>query len=1474
MKQYYFTALILIFGFSTQAQQNLWKEIRKTDIRSHQIEAPDAYLLFKLDWSAFNSHLKQTNNVRQSQNFDLPMPDGTFHRYELTETSIFDAELSRKYPGFTSFTGRSADAPGSVLKMSVSPFGIHAMILATDNTKSVFIDPITLDHADQIYQVYYRKDYRQQQHNTFSCGTNEAHVDPMIIKQQHKQEGAFSPRSNGDCQFRSYRLALACTGEYAAFHGGTIPNVLAAFNATMTRVNGVYERDLGVTMVLIGDTDKVIFLNGNTDPYSNSDGEAMLNQNQRTLDDMIGNNNYDIGHVFSTGGGGIAFYGSTCSRFNKGKGVTGSDKPVGDPFDIDYVSHEMGHQFGGSHTQNNNCNRSGQTAVEPGSASTIMGYAGICAPNVQSVSDGYFHGISIIEIHNHTVLGSGNTCATFIDKPNSKPIVNVAATEYTIPISTPFFLTAEADDFEESELTYCWEQTDNRTATMPPTSRNVNGPMFRSLLPQSSPTRYFPDLEKRYNTWEVLPSVSRTMDFKCTVRDNHPGNGCTEDVNVKVTTSANAGPFEVTHPNVPHVRWAIGIKTIVTWNVANTDQEPVNCQFVDILLSDNGGLTYPFLLASQVPNTGKYDVVVPSAPTNKARIMIRSSNNIFFDVSDSDFTITSSFTISPNWFSKQICDEDELIFTINITKNTHLEDDFILDNPVRLSVLGLPDSVRYEFSDNDFIETPKMVHLKISGLKGLNIGNHSFYIQAKADAETFRANLNINKGAKETNIVLQFPENGDPNVNPINTELVWSRQDGVSNHLVEVSHTPTFDEPFYEQRILSNAVKLNLEASTIYYWRVKPESFCAELPYTQVFSFKTTGEIEGSPIILRQETLLVDQSASAVLTDNELHVMGDHPDYIVFTITALPVEGSLYKDGFILNEGSRFLMKDIINNSITYQHAGGYVVHDTLFFSVADDYGRWNPNTFLPIRIKTDALDLVVVRDKYLTCFGDKDAQVSLNGVGGVPPYSYSFDGVNYDENTVFNNLSAGQYTFYIKDADDTTVQTDVVIESPARLTVSAIQEFYNVKATAIGGTGFLSYSLDGDHFSSNPTLADPGNGHYTLTVRDVFGCEATDTITVDIPALSISHQVLKEAICNGQSVEVEVQGSGGFEPYSFRINNQGFISSNLFNTQVPISIFSIQDAGGKIVSTDSISLNIPALIDATFEYDRFSVIIHAFGGTGHLSYSRNNVDYISENILEFNDNGAYRVYVRDSVLCSRSFNVRINALKNVNVTKRDVTCHDLNDGYLRLTNSGGEAPIQYKLNNGEYSATREWNDLSGGTYQYTARDSRGDTLTGTVEINNPDALVLDVITNKDTLEMLVSGGTPPYIYSIDNGEIFFNNNLFYELEPATYQIIVKDNSGCSVSGTAVLTSSKDFVQDAIKVIPNPVSHELFVSGLPVVNDFVVKVLDISGKQMQVSQPNVSDGVATLDVIHLQAGMYILELSNDTQVVRIRFVKI
>jgi len=432
--------------------------------------------------------------------------------------------------------------------------GFHAMIIIPGQT-TIFIDPYSFGGGDmEHYVVYHRKDYASSVPKSFECGVTDTYI-PRNTSNEPDLKSAF-----GSCELRTYRLALAATGEYTAFHGGTVALALAAQNTSMNRVNAVYGREMAIRMNIIANNNLIIYTNAGTDPYTNNNGATMLNQNQTNLTTVIGGANYDIGHVYSTGGGGIAQLGSVCVASGKARGVTGSPAPVGDPFDIDYVAHEMGHQFACNHTFNNSddgsCagNTNTTTSMEPGSGSTIMAYAGICNPsNVQTNSNDYFHVISLQEMGNF-ITGAGHTCPVKTTLANSTPTVTTASSAIVIPQGTPFFLTANGTDPNTANvLTYCWEQTNTGTATTSPSATATTAANFRSFNPTTNPTRFFPSLSALAAngpfTWEVLPTVARTMTFRATVRDNATGGGCTAATsNVTVTVNGTAGPFVVTNP--------------------------------------------------------------------------------------------------------------------------------------------------------------------------------------------------------------------------------------------------------------------------------------------------------------------------------------------------------------------------------------------------------------------------------------------------------------------------------------------------------------------------------------------------------------------------------------------------------------------------------------------------------------------------------------------------------------------------------------------------------------------------------------------------------------------------------------------------------------------------------------------------------------------------------------------------------------
>lgn len=590
--------------------------------------------LLTLDMAALKAALAQAPlravNTTSSVIVSFPTESGAMERFMIFEAPVFEAELTARYPEIRSYVGKGVDDPTATIRFSVSPLGLQSMETSADRA-AVFIEPYSTDLTT--YTVYKRAE-KTVPFTKFECEVAD-HARQAI------DPGMARPNAD-DGTLRTYRLAMSVTGEYTAYFGGTKALALSAINATMTRVNGVFEKDFAVNMVLIANTDLVIYTSAASDPYGNTDANYN-SQLQSTLSSVIGNSNFDIGHLMSAIGnnGNAGCIGCVCAT-GKGSGFTTSTTPTGDNFDIDFVAHEMGHQFGANHTFTFSNEGTG-VQNEPGSGTTIMGYAGITgATDVQPHSDPFFHAVSIQQVTNYVKT---TTCQTNTATGNTAPVVNAGA-DYTVPKGTPFALKGTATDVNGDVLTYCWEQMNSGTSsTTYPSATATSGPAFRSFVPSTGSTRYFPRLAtvKTGATtwqWEAVPNVARTLNFRLTARDNRASGPANNSDDMVVTVNATAGPFVVSAPNTA-VSWPAGSSQTVTWSVAGTTANNVNAANVDILLSTDGGDTYPITVLAGTPNDGSQVITVPNNPGTQNRIMIKGSNHIFFDISNTNFTITT-----------------------------------------------------------------------------------------------------------------------------------------------------------------------------------------------------------------------------------------------------------------------------------------------------------------------------------------------------------------------------------------------------------------------------------------------------------------------------------------------------------------------------------------------------------------------------------------------------------------------------------------------------------------------------------------------------------------------------------------------------------------------------------------------------------------------------------------------------------------
>lgn len=837
----------LVTGVQAQAsdEAGIWNDVLETAITGNipRDIVPSIYRTLELNTEAVRQILNQApmEFTAEAQiktiTLDLPLPYGGVVGFRIEESPIMDPLLGAKYPDIKTYRAYTIGQPSMTARFDFTPTGFHAMIFTGQGT--VFIDPYHRNTTTH-YISYFKRDLPFTEDKRL---IEEGPFDELGMAEEIARLVELGVEASGT-QLRTYRTAVATTGEYTTFHGGTVAAGLAAVVTAMNRVNAIYDREVAIRMELVANNDLIIYTNSATDPYTNSSGSTMLGQNQTNLNNVIGTANYDLGHVFSTGGGGVASLGSVCTT-SKARGVTGLPSPVGDPFYVDYVAHEIGHQFGGNHTFNGSSgscsggNRSSANAYEPGSGTTIMAYAGICSPqNTQNYSDDYFHLRSIIEIVAFSTTGSGNGCAAITATGNNPPVVTIPTGGFSIPINTPFQLTGFATDPNGDEMTFCWEEYDLGAAGAP-NSPVGTAPIFRSFLPVTSPTRLFPRLSDILNNTqtmgEILPTYDRALNFRLTARDNKSGGGGVGySPSLTFSATAAAGPFLVTSPNTA-VSWVSGAQYPVTWNVANTDVSPVNCANVRILLSTDGGQTFPHVLLSSTSNDGSETVQLPGLVSATARIKIEAVGNVFFDLSNTNFQIIPlgvTTVVSPTNNSTEVGLDTSVVWrSVNGASMYSVQ-------------VGTDSTFAGDFVVNDSTLTDTT-----SAVTGL----------APATMYFWRARASNGGSAGTWTAVARFSTTGPPPeavtvVSPVidsimvsdSVRLVWNPTAAPSSkYWVEWSTDSLFTTSVIDSLSTDTTrVLYALQDSTTYYWRVRGRNLAGWGAFSDVGRFSTVFEIQ------------------------------------------------------------------------------------------------------------------------------------------------------------------------------------------------------------------------------------------------------------------------------------------------------------------------------------------------------------------------------------------------------------------------------------------------------------------------------------------------------------------------------------------------------------------------------------------------------------------------------------------------------
>lgn len=921
-----FTALL--FG---QSVPNFWQEVTHEQVwlpeTAETVTLPDSYRLLSLDMPAMREYLQAAPQEGSAQakagkfRLALPLPDGSMETFSAWESPIMHPELAAKFPMIKTYAGKSVENPHVIIRFGYGDGGFHAFI--PDQNGGTVISRYAFKQS-QYHLCYFNNDVPWSEIDLppVMCG----HQPKEAISQDNVpvvQDAPLTFRGGGEGKLterRNYAFALACTGEYGISHGGTVPLVMETLVQATGILNALLERDNNVRLVLISNNDKLVFINPNNDPFINSNnGHALLDENEAALENLIGNANYDVGHLFTNGCvdvGGVV-NGQVCTG-GKGRGVTchGSLDVVGITTRI--AAHEMGHQFEADHTFNNCPGAGGQfnssSAWEPGSGSTLLSYKGSCGSNnIPGAMNVHYHSGNIEEFWNFTHFQAGNACPFKITTTNHSPQVELPYTDgFFIPISTPFELEAIATDEDGDPLTYSWEQI-NLGPNSPLGMPIGDAPSFRVYDPTTTPKRVFPRLPTILNNGsdntEVLPTYNRNLKFRCMVRDNNVLEGAGgitwRDVSFNATTTA--GPFLVTYPNTNSVVWKGGTEVEVKWDVANTTNDKVNCQAVNIRLSVDGGNTYPYLLASATANDGAEKVTVPDVSSSAARVRVEAVNNIFFDLSNQNFqvqpAVKPTFVVTPSPLWQQVCVPDNAVLEV---KTSAIQG---FSAPITFEVVdGLPAGANAIFSKNP-VPVGENTTLTFDLSSVTADGLFNLTIRGVAGADTIYKSLVFNVVYSDFSALkLESPADGatGQGLLPVFT---WTDLPQADLYEFQLATSPLFEPGsivkeltgLTETTYTPNVALLN---SKIYYWRIRPMNECGKSNYTLTATFQTYTlscapfQSNDVPIAISSIGLPVIQSSlpvlqSAVITDlNVKNISGNHDALADLRVTLISPSGT------------------------------------------------------------------------------------------------------------------------------------------------------------------------------------------------------------------------------------------------------------------------------------------------------------------------------------------------------------------------------------------------------------------------------------------------------------------------------------------------------------------------------------------------------------------------------------------------------
>ena len=1048
------------------------------------------YQVFSLDLDKLKAQLDgvpSRNNISSSSMAEIYFPDnnGGMERFQVSETSTLAPEIALKYPNIKTYIGFSLDNPGTRIRFSITPQGLKTMSTYPDKP-TLFTVPLNKGNVSQY--ITYDRNVRIDSKEDFECLTENEYV-PI------KEITSFNRDAN-DQILRTLRIAISTTGEYTNFwddgdntNGDAQEDALAALVSTLNRTNEVFEVDMAVTFQLVSGTE-IIYPTASTDPYSSSSPNGQL---QSTLTSEMGESNYDIGHLFDYGSnnGNAGCIGCVCVDGQKGSGFSShqfTDNDGGpymdDFFDIDYVPHEIGHQMGGNHTFSMSSEGTGVN-YEPGSGTTIMGYAGITgADDVQDHSDPYFHYGTINQVLNNL---ENKTCWTSTVITNNPPVAN-AGSDYTIPQGTAFKLVGSATDLDERDvLTYSWEQVDDgitTRSTFGPTK--TSGAVWRSRPPSTNPTRYMPVKSRVLSgeltetnpgvtvdntSWETVSTVARSLDFALTVRDRSETNGTGQfpqsDFDfMTVTVDGNSGPFAVISQTANET-WNVGESQTVTWDVAGTASGIVNTPTVNIYLSTDGGLTFPFLAANNVANDGSHTFSVPptNGDSNQLRIMVEGNDNIFYAVNSTNLSLQQSeFVITIEEPSVAVCSPNDVIY--NFTYNTFQG----FTGTTSFSTLGLPSGLNATFSSNTASIDGEDIELVISNIGSINEGTYDFQIIGTSGAIVKNADANFSVFSTLSEIPnLTTPSDSGGGVG-LSPTFSWDVISNASSYDIEIASDSEFSSIVASENSTTNSYTgATLNQSTTYYWRVKAKNTCGDGDFSPTSSFTT----QNCTVCISTGNSDWETSTTRVVfntIDNSSGKSGGYSDYTDISTSVKADE--VHELTIQVNTDGNYTLNTLVwidwNQDCDFDDENEEYDLGTAL-DVEDETTTLSP---LSVTIPSGALlgsTTMRVSTKYLTdptsCMTDEDAEVEDYTIEVIDATA-SLDNDTFEGFNLYPNPSNGNFN----------------LQFNAESTESVEIQLYDLTGRLVKELQFSNISL---RFSESISFQNTAKGFYVLKIKN-----------------------------------------------------------------------------------------------------------------------------------------------------------------------------------------------------------------------------------------------------------------------------------------------------------------------------------------------------------------------------------------------------